>query len=611
MGRFRVGLAAALAVLVFIGFGAASLAGAPTPDSSGNFYPANDGAVFQARCASCHEPAVGRAPTRAQLRGRSPEELYDVLTNGVMRPMTQGMSQAELYAAVHFITGRAPTPNAALEPIVNRCRTKGPMQPNGPRWDGWGNGVENNRYQPRPGFSAAAIPRLKVKWAFSYVGTHNTEPLIFGDRLFVASMGGEIYSLGAADGCVHWRSTLPGGARASMSIGALASAPSGYALYVAGDRGVVEALDAGSGRLLWSARVDDHPMTRLTGSPTLYDGVLYVPTSSSEETAGFLANYACCTFIGAVVALDAESGKQIWRRAVLDAPSHPTRENPTGAPMRGPAGGAIWTTPTVDAARGRLYIATGQSYTEAPHPTADAVIALDLKTGRFIWIHQVRAADNFVLGTFNQPDPAGPDYDFSTSPNLIRLADGRDILVTASKSSIVYAMEPVKGEGVWHARLGGGGPEGGVMWGTASDGVRLYTPLNENGPVGRPGLVAQDVATGKLLWRVDAARLTSCNIPSGYCANGFGQAVTAAPGAVFAGARDGWLRAYAAEDGHLLWAYDATQPVDTVNGVKGARGGSFSMGGPTVAGGMMFVHSGYDGDAGPNDLLLAFSVDGR
>lgn len=171
--------------------------------------------------------------------------------------MTQGMSQAEIYAAVHFITGSAPTPNAMLEPIVNRCRTNGPLQPDGPRWNGWGNGAQNNRYHPKPGFSAATIPRLKVKWAFSYVGTHNTEPLIFGDRLFVASMGGEVYSLGTANGCVHWRTAFAGGARASMSIGALASAPSGYALYVAGDRWVVEALDAGAGRLLWSARVDD------------------------------------------------------------------------------------------------------------------------------------------------------------------------------------------------------------------------------------------------------------------------------------------------------------------------------------------------------------------
>jgi polyvinyl alcohol dehydrogenase (cytochrome) len=611
MGGMRFGLAAALAALVFVVFGATGRAGAPAPGSSDNFYPLNDGAVFHTHCASCHEPAIGRAPTRAQLRGRSPEDLYDALTNGVMRPVTRGMSQAELYAAIHFITGRAPTPNATLEPIVNPCRTDGPLQPDGPRWNGWGNGIENNRYQPNPGFSAAAIPRLKVKWAFSYVGTHNTEPLIFGDRLFVASMGGEVYSLGSANGCVHWRTALAGGARASMSIGALASAPSGYALYVAGDRRVVEALDAGSGRLLWSAKVDDHPMSRLTGSPTLYDGVLYVPISSSEETAGYLAGYGCCTFIGAVVALDAASGKQIWRQAVLDAPSRPTRKNAAGVQMYGPAGGSVWSAPTVDAARGRLYIATGESYTEVAHPTSDAVIALDLKTGRFIWIHQVRAADNFVLGTFNQPDPKGLDYDLSTSPNLIRLVDGRDILVTASKSSIVYAMDPATGAGLWHAKLGAGGPEGGVMWGTASDGVRLFTPLNETGPVGRPGLVAQDPASGRALWGVNAAKTPSCHIPSGRCAIGFGQAVTAVPGAVFAGVRDGWLRAYAAADGGLLWAYDATRPVDTVNGVKAARGGSFNMGGPTVAGGMMFVHAGYDGDAGPNDLLLAFSVDGR
>jgi polyvinyl alcohol dehydrogenase (cytochrome) len=116
---------------------------------------------------------------------------------------------------------------------------------------------------------------------------------------------------------------------------------------------------------------------------------------------------------------------------------------------------------------------------------------------------------------------------------------------------------------------------------------------------------------GKVLWQMDAPKGVACNVPSGRCLPGYSQAATALPGAVLTGALDGHLRAYAAADGKLLWDYDATTPVDTVNGIKAAPGGSLDMGGPVVAGGMVFLHSGYGGSAGANNLLLALSVDGR
>ena len=114
-----------------------------------------------------------------------------------------------------------------------------------------------------------------------------------------------------------------------------------------------------------------------------------------------------------------------------------------------------------------------------------------------------------------------------------------------------------------------------------------------------------------MLWQVDAPKGQTCNVPSGRCAPAYSQAATAIPGAIFTGAQDGRLRAYAAADGKLIWEFDTTEPRDTVNGVKGAPGGSLDMGGPAVAGGMMFIHSGYGGSAGASNLLLAFSVDGK
>jgi polyvinyl alcohol dehydrogenase (cytochrome) len=583
------------------------------PENSAGLYPVAGEPIFKAKCASCHEPAIGRAPSKALLAARAPEEVYDALTLGAMKPMAEGLSEAQLYGLVRFITGKSPVPNVVAGPDPNLCKANTALTPSAPQWNGWGADLENSRYQPKPGFRTADIPRLKVKWAFAYPGTKNTQPLVFGGRVFVASMSGKVYSLDAGTGCVHWRYDWRGGARASMSVGPLKAAPSGWALYLGDDRMFMRAFDAGSGKLLWESRVGDHKVGRITGSPALYKGVLYVPLSASEESQGNVGAYGCCTFIGTMVAVRAGDGKVLWSKAILDETPHPTRKNPAGTQMFGPAGGALWSAPTIDAKRGLLYVASGDSYTEVSHPTSDAVIAMELATGKIRWANQVLAEDNFMSGTINGPlGKRGPDYDFGSSPQLVTLPGGRQLVVTGNKSAIVYAMDPDTGKTVWQSeKLGSGGAGGGVEWGPATDGRVFYAPLADRpSAAGRPGIVALDVKDGRVLWRADSPKGLPCNVPSGRCAPGYSQAATAVPGAVFAGALDGRLRAYAA-DGKVLWEYDTTTPVDTVNGIKAAPGGSLDMGGPTVAGGRVFVHSGYGGSAGASNLLLAFSVDGK
>jgi len=581
------------------------------PENAAGLYPVAGEPIFKAHCAQCHDPAVGRAPTKAQLAGRSPEEVYEALKDGAMKPMAAGLSETELYGVTRFVTGKSPTPDVAPGPDPNPCRSNPPLKTDGPQWTGWGRDIENSRYQPQPGLKAADVARLKPKWAFAYVGTKNSEPMVFGGRVYAASMAGKLYALDARTGCVHWRFDFHGGARASMSVGRHPQAPSGWAVYLGDDRMMMRALDAQSGKLIWQTKVGDHVVGRITGSPALYRNVLYVPLSASEESQGNVGAYGCCTFIGTVVAVDAVTGKVKWSQAILPDKPHPTRKNPAGTQMYGPAGGALWSAPTIDAKRGQLYVSSGDSYTEVPHATSDAVIAMDLATGRIRWANQVLAADNFMSGTINGPSGVrGPDFDFGSSPMLVR-AGGRDLVVTGNKSSIVYAMDPDTGKTVWETpKLGSGSALGGVEWGTATDGRRLYAPLADPPGRGRPGLVTLDLATGKELWRFESPKGLPCNVPSGRCAPGFSQAATAIPGAVFVGAEDGRLRAFST-DGKLIWEYDATTPLDTVNGVKQAFGGSLSMGGPTVAGGMVFLHSGYNGSAGPKNLLVAFSVDGK
>jgi polyvinyl alcohol dehydrogenase (cytochrome) len=583
------------------------------PENSAGLYPVNGEPVFKAKCAGCHEPAVEHAPSKQDLSAHSPEQIYDNLMNGSMKTVAADMSQADIYGVVRYLAGKSPVPNLVQGSDPNLCASNGPLQPNGPVWNGWGVDMANSRYQPRPGLAVSDIPKLKVKWAFSYIGTKNTQPLIFGDRVYAGSMSGKLYSLDAKTGCVHWRYDYRGGARASMTIGKLASAPSGYALYLGDDRMYLRAFDARSGKELWTTHVYEHKVGRITGSPTLYNNVLYVPLSASEESQGNVGAYGCCTFNGTVVAVNAASGKILWTQSIIDQKPQPTRKNAAGTQMYGPAGGAIWSAPTVDALRGQIYVTTGDSYTEVEHPATDAVLAMDMKTGKVRWTTQVFKDDNYMSGTINAPlGERGPDYDFGASSMLVKVG-GKDLVITGNKSSNVYAMDPDTGKIVWQTpKLGVGGASGGVHWGTATDGKIIFAALgSEVGPLGKPGMVGLDPATGKELWRFNAPRTDNCSVPSGRCEPGFSGAASAMPGAVFAGALDGHLRAFAAADGRLLWDYDAAAPLDTVNGVKQAPGGSMDMGGPTIGGGMLFVHSGYQGSAGASNLLLAFSLDGK
>lgn len=578
------------------------------PENSGGLYPIAGEPIFKARCAACHEPAVDRAPTHAQLASRSPEEIYDALTVGAMKPMASAMSEAEIYGVVRFLTGKSPTPQLATGPDPNVCKANTPLDPDGPMWNGWSPSTRNLRFQPQPGISAGQVASLKLKWAFSYPGTKNTEPLIFGDRIYAGSMSGKVYSLDMHTGCVHWRYDYRGGGRASMTIGRNSKASSGYALYLGDDRMIVRALDAYSGVEIWTKQIDDHVVGRITGSPSLNDDLLYVPLSSSEESQGNVESYNCCTFNGAIVALDVRTGEVAWKTPVIPDKPHATRQNKAGAQMYGPAGAAIWSAPTIDRKRGLLYVSTGDSYTEIAHPGADAVIAMDLETGAIRWTNQVLAGDNYVTGSINAPlGERGPDYDFGSSPMLMDIA-GKDVLITGNKSSIVYAMDPATGKTLWQTpKLGRGGASGGVLWGTATDGQRVFAPLNDFPGAGKPGLVALDAADGKEIWRYESKPVAVCNVPSGRCSQGFSAAPTAIPGVVFAGGGDGWLHAFDAASGEVVWERDLALPVDTVNGIKGATGGSMSMGGPTLAGGMLFVHSGYNGSAGANDVLMAFA----
>jgi polyvinyl alcohol dehydrogenase (cytochrome) len=316
------------------------------------------------------------------------------------------------------------------------------------------------------------------------------------------------------------------------------------------------------------------------------------------------------------VALDAANGRVLWRTFMTDPP-RPLRLNAKGVQMYGPAGGAIWSAPTVDARRGLLYVATGDGYTDAPTDKTDAIVALDLKTGAIRWARQLTVGDNYIIGcsprgsVANCPSPVGPDHDFGASPILHTLKDGRQLILAGQKSSQVYALDPdAEGRLVWQHRLSSGGPLGGVEFGSAADEDNLYVGVSDIfAAKPAPGVYAFRIADGAPLWSSPTPRLP-CAWKNPYCSPAVSQALTAMPGAVFAGSMDGHLRAFDSRTGRVLWDYDtAAAPVATVSGGS-ARGGVLDGAGPTIAGGMVYVTSGYQSRSGaPGLVLMAFAPD--
>ena len=586
--------------------------------------------VYGKYCASCHDQVSARIPTRDALTKISPARILRTLDFGLMMSIAYPMRRDEREAVAKFLgTGT----DEAAPPASAFCKADRPMLPGARQesWTGWGPSQSNTRFQTaeNAGLNAGDIGRLELKWAFGFAGdvTAFAAPTILNGTMFVGSAGGTVQALDAKTGCLYWLYEASGPVRAAMTVAAEGARNK---LVFSDQNGWVYALDARTGKALWKRRVEEHEATRLTGSFAVHDGVAFVPAASWEETRSIDPGYECCTFRGSVTAVRVRDGSVVWKTYMVDPPKE-TGATAIGTKTFGPSGAGVWSTPTVDAARGVLYITTGDNYSYPATPTSDAVMALDLKTGRIIWSRQTTPSDvfNSSCGSHGANCPAdnGPDFDFGSSAMLLRAPDGREILVAGQKSGVVYAFDPAnKGKLLWQTRVGKGGTNGGVQWGMASDGRNVYASVSDVGrlqggiggaapvgdaqldPVQGGGLTALNIADGAKVW---FAASTPCNPPRPGCSPAQPAAVTAIPGAVFSGSMDGHIRAFSAADGKLLWDFDTEKSYATVNGVP-AKGGSLDGAGPVIVGGTLFVNSGYPRFGGsPGNVLLAFSLPDR
>ena len=576
------------------------------------------GAVYQKRCAQCHDKGLGRAPQLLMLSQFTPEQVLAALTTGKMAEQGKALTPAESRSVAMLVTG-GKSFGSEVAPMQGACAGPAPAFDKpfaSPYWNGWGVDAANRRMQPAAmaGLRADQVPQLKLKWAFGFplVGKANAQPTVVGGHIFAGSDTGKVYSLDAATGCIYWTFEADRAVRTAITI-----APVGekWVAYFGDQHAQAYAVDAATGTLLWKVRVEEHPAAMITGAPALYDGRLYVPTSSYEEVTGAAPKYECCKFRGAVTALDAATGKQIWKSYTIAEAPHPVRKNKQGTQLWGPSGAAVWSSPTIDPKRRAVYVTTGDAYSDPPARTSDSFLAFDMDTGKLLWSRQLTEGDAYVVGCpsgDNCPEAKGPDFDFGCSPNLVDLPNGKRALVAGQKSGMVHALDPdQQGEVLWSVRVGRGGPLGGVQWGNASDGQNVYVAVSDHYATKNlkeaGGMFALKLATGERVWSTPPP---GCGDKPG-CSPAQSAAVTLIPGVAFSGSLDGHLRAYATADGSIIWDVDTAVEYQSVNGVK-AKGGSLDGPGPVVAGGILYVNSGYGmfGEM-PGNVLLAFSVDGK
>lgn len=597
--------------------------------------------LFQANCASCHNGSNPRAPERITLYYMYPGRIYRAITEGPMRPMAQHLTEEERRQIVEFISVRKFDATAQSRPQL-KCQARREWfdYAQHPLASGWGiRNTQNTRFIPGDiaGLSATQVKSLKLKWSIALpeTDTARSQPAIAGGAVFVGGQDGNVFAFDAHSGCLRWQFRTE--SRRDIRTAIVVSDWSGHEsraarqsprLYFGDSLGVAYSLNAVTGQLLWMTGFES--TSRMTGSPVLQQGAdgdrLYVPLATTQNESAAIPDLPCCTGRGAVAALDAATGRILWKSYTIPIEPTVTSTNAKGVPRYGPSGASVWSTPTIDTKRGLLYVGTGEN-NSSPAVNGGAVLAFRLGDGNIVWSYQNYAAEAYnqschyegIEGT-NCPSEFKGRYgvDVSASPMLMQVEGGKELLLVAQKPGDVFALDPDRGGAVvWRRKVSRGDLNFTGVFGMAAEGNTVFTSVFDvhRNPLKGPylgieelGLYALNAATGEPLW---IAPVTShCSQPA---CRGYSAALTVIPGVLFAGAKDGFLRAFESTSGKLLWEFNTAQEFKALNGDT-AHGGDIDGPGAVVVGGMVYVNSGYaTGNAAqkPGNAFLAFSVDGN
>src|SRR5467141_2416497 len=475
----------------------------------------------------------------------------------------------------------------------------GPPQPRSGQWRIAGQDLSNSWSQPAEHLiSPANVKGLSPKWVFTTGGDISATPTVSDDAVYFPDWAGNLFAVQKNSGHLIWSHKISEYDGVAGAISRVSPAVDHDQLII-GDilssnqvhNGAnVIAVDRKTGALRWLTQVESHPAAIITGSPVVFDGIVYIGVSSNEETLATNPAYPCCSFRGSVVALDAKNGAILWK--TFDMPDNGGRTNQY-------SGGAVWQPPAIDPKRGTLFIGTGNNYTapadvvacQNANPTAnctapddffDTAFALELKTGRIKWAKKLQGFDTWTVACLtssgpnpNCPVPSSPDFDLGgAGPNLVG-----NIVGFGQKSGIYWALDADNGNIVWSTPVGPGSSLGGIEWGTATDGQRIYVAIGNRFnvpytlvPSGHQitwgSWSALDVATGKILWQTADPTTGATDTGS----------VSVANGVMYAGSNSGQMYALDTRTGQILWNF--------------ASGGSV-IDGPSIVDGTLYWGSGY------------------
>ncbi|MEH6582249.1 MAG: PQQ-binding-like beta-propeller repeat protein [Halioglobus sp.] len=605
--------------------------------------------LFDRHCASCHDNPATHSPTREALTGFSKETIMVALEFGKMQLMANHLSRQEKGLIAIYLAGQAPAP----EWIADHSCSDEAKDSTTPYIGNWGMGGHNQRHMPNQlaGINKDNVASLELAWslAFPQVSDMRSQPAIVGDTLFFGDKTGKLYAIDRHTGCIRQHVELLSGIRSAITVVPRPGLSS--VLVFADSLATVYALDAGSLETLWQAPTQLFDTSVITGSISYYENQLFVPISSYEVAVTGSPGYICCKSHGGVIALDAADGERLWTWHATEEASLQGK-NSAGDPRYGPSGVSVWSTPTIDPKRRRIYIGTGENLSHPDTDTSDAVIALDMDNGELVWQFQATQADVWnaacLNGGANCPTDPGGDFDFGASVILAQLPNGEDLLLAGQKSGDVYALDPSTtgrdGKVLWHTRVSnaGIGPDlhrtttnGGVHWGMSVSGQQLLVAAadperDRPGYTPQPGLQALNLADGSQLWHQPVERgchiaeenkplvgLQNMNsskkidLQTQYACSfyyGLSAAVTSTDELVFSGGLDGRVRAYDIASGNVLWQTDTARAFTASNGIEG-HGGAIDVSGQVLADGWLYVQSGYSmfGQL-PGNMLLAFKV---
>lgn len=522
------------------------------------------------------------------------------------------------------------------------------------QWTSASQGVTGNRAQAVTSINTTNVGSLGIDWTFTDHGDVSATPTVADGAVYFPDFGGYLNAVNAKNGHLIWEQQISTYDGEAGQVSRNSPLVVGNELILGDNAGSAQsggahlfAVNRKTGALLWSQQVDTNPAAVITSNPVAVGKEVVVGVASNEEADAESASYPCCSFRGAVIAVNAKTGKLLWKTYTV--PSNTGTNSDSNTPCASPdpaagcgyTGGAVWGTPTIDTQTNQVFVGTGNNYTapddavacanaalSASPPTSDAgcsapddyfdsVLALNLQTGSIEWGKKIEGWDAWNVacavgeapGETWCPSPASPDFDFGGgSPNLmtVQTPSGPETLVgEGQKSGIYWAFNAANGQVVWNTLVGPGTSLGGVEWGAAYDGHSVYAA--EGDPFGIPYTInggqsvaggswsALDPATGAVKWQ-------TATPDSGAALS----AVSEAGGVVFGGsmdpsATDPDMFALDAATGQILWSFPAGSSVNAA---------------PAIVGGTVYWGSGYS-HLGPflpftgNDKFYAFSVHGR